>query len=233
MAYKKVSIYGVGEVLIAKRRGTKNLRLSVNASGQVRVGIPYWAPYRAAYPFIKSREDWIKSQLVNRPKTYFKSHQKVGKSHTLYIYTLQKRDKRTQITDSEIRVWSTLTQDSEKLRPKIKKACEKALLLQSEKLLLPRLHVLSLKYNLPYKDAKVKKLSSRWGSCSSDKKIILSYFLVQLPWPLIDYVLLHELTHTKHLYHGPNFWSAMRKMPINVPDLRTEIKKYRPVIETL
>jgi len=232
MPVKKINVTGVGEVLVTKRRGTKNLRLSVNADGQVRVGIPYWTPYHTAILFIKNREAWIQKQLLARPRTDFKNGQHIGKSHRLLIH-VQTVNKRTQITPTEIHLWSNLGENDPKLQLKARLACQKALAQESEKLLRPRLKELSLKHDLPFKGSYIKKLTSRWGSCSQDKKITLSYFLIQLPWPLIDYVLIHELMHTKHLYHGPKFWKAMQEILPRTSDLRKEIKKHRPAIETI
>ena len=72
--------------------------------------------------------------------------------------------------------------------------------------------------------------SGRWGSCDSKRNIVLNLYLMELPWELIDYVLFHELTHTEVLRHGPDFWSAMKRVLPDVQRRRKAIKSYRPVV---
>ena len=228
MALKEVQVPGVGVVVLAKRRGTKHFKLSVSAEGKVRVSLPPWVPYGAALPFIKSHRHWIDAQLSKRQKIVFEDGQIIGKSHRLRLYDFQSRPRRTQITPTEIRLWTAGPSDIPDFQIKIKQACEKALASQAEELLTDRLEELSRACRLPYKSLKIKKLTSRWGSCSSENRITLSSFLIQLPWPLIDYVLLHELTHTKHQHHGPAFWKAMRLAQAEVDERRRQLKAFHP-----
>jgi len=97
--------------------------------------------------------------------------------------------------------------------------------------LLPqRLDQLAAQNGLNYSSVAIRQLKSRWGSCSSAKHITLNLFLMQLPWHLIDYVLLHELTHTKVLRHGPPFWEELEKHAPGARKLRREISAYQPII---
>jgi Predicted metal-dependent hydrolase len=75
-----------------------------------------------------------------------------------------------------------------------------------------RLAELASKNEFTYTSVKITKSKTRWGSCSSKKTINLSLYLMLLPLHLIDYVLLHELCHTKHMNHGPNFWLLMERV---------------------
>ena len=63
MPQKVVLFPGVGEVLLIKRRGAKNIRLSVNASGKVRVSMPAWVPYATGVRFAKTRADWLEAAI--------------------------------------------------------------------------------------------------------------------------------------------------------------------------
>ncbi|PHQ64975.1 MAG: hypothetical protein COB99_06665 [Sulfurimonas sp.] len=58
---------------------------------------------------------------------------------------------------------------------------------------------------LNYKEIKLKKMRSRWGSCSSDKVITFNTQLVKLKKEQIDYVVVHELAHLVHMNHSKYF----------------------------
>jgi predicted metal-dependent hydrolase len=91
---------------------------------------------------------------------------------------------------------------------------------------------LARRHGFAYRSVAIKQLKRRWGSCSSEQDIALNCFFMQLPWHLIDYVLLHELMHTRIMAHGTPFWKALDEY---VPDLKTarrEIKTYRPILLT-
>ena len=65
------------------------------------------------------------------------------------------------------------------------------------------------KMGVTYGRITIREQKTRWGSCSSRKTISLSYYLMLLPERLIDYVLLHELVHTREMNHGPAFWRLL------------------------
>ena len=69
-----------------------------------------------------------------------------------------------------------------------------------------RVEELARKYGLDFSHVKVRRMKSRWGSCTPKNGINLNSWLVMLPDYLSDYVILHELAHTRHRDHGPGFW---------------------------
>jgi predicted metal-dependent hydrolase len=106
----------------------------------------------------------------------------------------------------------------------------RALRQQAEQLLPQRLAGLAEAHGFTYSKMSVKQLKSRWGSCDQDQAIVLSLFLMQLPWEYIDYVLLHELVHTRVMRHGPDFWQAMTELLPHAKRLRKELHQYRPAV---
>jgi predicted metal-dependent hydrolase len=58
---------------------------------------------------------------------------------------------------------------------------------------------------------------TRWGSCNQNGAINLNIKLLFLPAPLIRYVMLHELSHTKHMHHNRAFWHCLQQ---HLPDAR-------------
>jgi predicted metal-dependent hydrolase len=54
---------------------------------------------------------------------------------------------------------------------------------------------------------------------------------MQLPWQYIDYVIIHELVHTKVLKHGPDFWNAMSEIIPNLTQVRKDMRLYQPILD--
>lgn len=72
-----------------------------------------------------------------------------------------------------------------------------------------RLVQLAEKMKLKYNRVSYKKQSTRWGSCSSDKNLNFNLKLVHAPTAVIDYVIVHELAHLKHMDHSARFWNLV------------------------
>ena len=234
MAQKIIDIPGIGRVLFSKRRGSTHLRLSVTAAGVVRVSLPYWAPYAAGIQFAKSRADWVHSQLLKHDSAALIDGSAIGKAHRLYFREVKGSiGVATRVTANEILISSSLSPDSAEVQAKARSAAEKALKKEADKLLPQRLAYLAEKHGYEYKSLKIRKLTSRWGSCSSGKVITLSYFLMQLPWPLIDYVLVHELLHTKFMHHGSLFWEQFESIMPGAKKLRKEVNTHKPRIQPI
>jgi len=58
----------------------------------------------------------------------------------------------------------------------------------------------------------VKSFKSRWGSCSAQGKIDLNWRVIMAPNRIVDYVVVHELTHLKHHDHSPQFWKQVERV---------------------
>ncbi len=77
--------------------------------------------------------------------------------------------------------------------------------------ILPRIIKLSKQTGFEYKEAKFRKLEKRWGSCTSSNNLIINYDAIKLPYSLIDYIIVHELTHTIIKSHSKAFWAELSK----------------------
>jgi len=79
----------------------------------------------------------------------------------------------------------------------------------ARKRLLSRLDTLSRLHGLDYHRAFIRNQKSLWASCSGKNNISLNIRLSLLPEKLIDYVILHELVHTRVKNHGLRFWKML------------------------
>jgi predicted metal-dependent hydrolase len=82
----------------------------------------------------------------------------------------------------------------------------------------PRIERLSKKTKLEFNTLKYKKLAKKWGNCSPDNTIVINYEAVKLPFQLIDYLIIHELCHTKVKNHSKEFWALVSK---HLPNYKT------------
>lgn len=228
---KTITIPEIGEVHLQKHAASKSIRISIKSDGRVIVTLPKWAPYAAGAAFVKNKQAWI---LENRqPETSIINGQAIGKFHHIYFKASQdSTSPSTRQKGSEL--WVKYPENASIAEASVQKAAQtiakRALRNQAETLLPKRLSDLAIKYDFNYNSISVRQLKARWGSCSSKQDITLNFFLMQLPWDLIDYVLLHELTHTRVMHHGPEFWALFDSVLPGAKKKRTELKAYKPSI---
>lgn len=230
MAVKTVEIDGVGPVTLYKRKGSRTIRLSIAHDGQVKATLPSWAPYSAAIAFVRAKADWITIQKP-RPKLVQQGHP-VGKAHHIHFDTGTGKGVSTRVTGNQARVILPpgVRWDSVSSQEAAQKVALRVLKKEAATLLPFRLQTLAKEHDYTYNSVSIKRLSGRWGSCSDNKDIVLNCYLMQLPWELIDYVLLHELAHTRVMQHGPPFWAEMSKSITDLASRRKVIKEYKPVL---
>lgn len=228
---KTISVDGLDyPVVISRRKGARSLRIAIKSDGQVRLTIPYGVPEFMAKKFLQSKVAWIdEHRQVNE---LLHDHDHIGKNHTLHILRTDSTRSHSKITSTAIivHVPEKLALESAEAQEILAKACEKALFQESENLLPQRLATLANKHSIDYTSCAIKKLKSRWGACDSQNNISLNSYLIQLDWRLIDYVLLHELAHTKHHHHQVSFWDYMASLNPDYKTVRKELKLKKTAI---
>lgn len=97
---------------------------------------------------------------------------------------------------------------------------------EARKIFLEKLERISKEIDIKYQSFRLSSAKKRWGSCNSRGKINLNWRLILTKHELIDYVILHELAHVKHLNHSKNFWDFVKKYDPNYKQKKKELKKY-------
>ena len=119
---------------------------------------------------------------------------------------------------------------TDRVQTLVKNAVMRAMRKKAEEYLPPLVQYWSSLFDLPYNKVTISKARSRWGSCSSKRDISLSFYLMLLPAHLMDYVILHELAHTREMNHGPEFWELLNQLTDGKAlALRKELRMHRPV----
>jgi len=83
---------------------------------------------------------------------------------------------------------------------------------EAKKILCQRLDELAKMHGFSYNRVTIRSQRTRWGSCSSKNNISLNAKLVRLPERLMDYIIVHELVHTRFKNHGKKFYSELERI---------------------
>ena len=93
-------------------------------------------------------------------------------------------------------------------------------------ILIKKLNELANKYGFTYKRVFIRNQKTRWGSCSVENNIYLNVKLLMLPEELTDYVILHELVHTRIKNHSKDFWKELGKYVRDTRGMEHQLKEY-------
>jgi hypothetical protein len=92
---------------------------------------------------------------------------------------------------------------------------------RARELFPPMLRRVSQQTGLDFNRVTIRSQKTRWGSCSSRGHISLNDQLLFLPAQTVEYLMIHELCHTRHLNHSRNFWQLVES---RCPDYRDHEK---------
>ena len=97
---------------------------------------------------------------------------------------------------------------------------------EAAKLIGERAYKLSTQMGVSYKTVTIRGQKTRWGSCSRKKNLSFNWKLLMAPEPVIDYVIIHELTHLKEMNHSRRFWELVAQHCHSWRDYKKWLKEH-------
>ena len=79
---------------------------------------------------------------------------------------------------------------------------------------------------LSYQNIEIKNQLTLWGSCNRKHNLKFDWKLAMLPMEIIEYIIVHELTHLKVMNHSGKFWNEMEKVMPEYKECRTWLEKH-------
>lgn len=222
-----------GTITLRRSVRASSIRVRVAPDGRLRASLPLYAPTFLVKRLIHSSRQQLRTLLADHHgDTVFESGMQIGKSHTLLI---------RQVTTSAVsakrhgqQIIATVPIDTPFTAPHVQRTIRdtviSALRIEAKSYLTKRLAFLASQHGFSYQKVRFSHASGRWGSCSSSGTISLNIALMKLPFELIDYVLVHELSHTLHMNHSPAFWQCVETADPHYRLHRRELKKQSPSI---
>mgnify|MGYP006277606563 CR=1 FL=1 len=212
----------IDEIIRSRRR---TIALIVEPSGRVIVRAPLHAPLGLINKFVSGKQDWIDKhrQIMaakpQKPKVQFASGESFllrGKKITLLIDQNAKQALSLEGQCFRLRI------DSQPHAARLFEALYKTI---ARRYFEGRLVGLATALGYKYTTFRLSSAATRWGSCSTRGTISLTWRLVMAPDDVIDYVIVHELVHTKVHNHSSLFWLTVEKHMPNYKTHRDWLKK--------
>jgi predicted metal-dependent hydrolase len=99
------------------------------------------------------------------------------------------------------------------------------LMREAKRIFTERLHHFAPQLQVQWRKLSLSNASTRWGSASSDGSIRLNWRLIHVRQAVIDYVVVHELSHLRVMDHSPRFWDTVRTVVPDYAALRGQLKR--------
>jgi hypothetical protein len=231
-----LNIADVGVVTFKESRRARRLNIRIRPFAGVCVSVPAGISFSAAQDFVHQQKAWIAKHLVKaradeeRRIIYDGGREISTRFHKLDVQC-KSRDSRgihVRIANGivHVRYPANLPLRSQQVQTAIATGLIAAYRIEAKRYLPALLKSLAQQHGFTFERVFIKNHKSRWGSCSSQNNINLSLHLMRLPDHLIDYVLLHELAHTRIKNHSQKFWNLLESV---YHGARTADKKLRKV----
>jgi len=194
----------VYQVNIARHRRARRYLLRVSPDGSLRLTVPRGAAIADGLQFAASQSDWIERERIRQRRCM--APWRAGSP-----VWFRGREVRLEVG------YGVVTCGDETIRLKradgdLRTTVEGHLMAIASRELPARLLELAATHGLKVARATVRNQKSRWGSCSPRGVITLNWRLIQMPPPVAEYVLLHELMHLRQPNHSRRFWREVERV---------------------
>lgn len=204
------------EIIIERRAHSRARRLKLTfKSGRFLLTIPPRCPERSIQAFLHQSHAWCCTQL---------EHHQVNQPVNVDVVDLPCLQQTWCYHDGQ---WIAQQGNVPAYPANGVQDHQRWLLQQATPYLTARLAQLAIQYGFDYAQCRVSRMRSRWGSCSAASRIHLNAGLIFLSPVQVDYVLLHELCHTKQMNHSAAFWQEMARVCPDYLTIRSSLKRVR------
>jgi predicted metal-dependent hydrolase len=179
-------------LLFEIKRGARNitLRPKITPKREIYISMPRWTPVTQALNFLEQKRKWIEKIFMHAPQKI-----KLQDGDIVIVFG-------QEVIVSRDRLGGKPEFFERRLRDKIKE------------MFLTHAKAIIREVPSEFRPTRiaVRDTCSRWGSCSSTGTISLSWRLAFAPPEVMRYVIMHELSHRKHMNHSPAFWAQVSKL---------------------
>lgn len=220
----------LGEIIVKRNSRSNSIRMHVGTNGKLIVSAPALAPLFLIKQTVKASRAKLAQLLRSSDVKTYNAGDTIGQSHKLVV----KSGANLAVTIDRRNLVVTLPTNYQLLDPTVQyKIREKVITLlrkEAKIYLTARLRTLADRHGFHYSAVRFTHAATRWGSCSSRGTISLNIALMSLSLEQIDYVLVHELCHTREMNHSSRFWAQVAEVEPHYKLYRRQLKTKTPHI---
>jgi predicted metal-dependent hydrolase len=201
------------------RSNRRTVALQILPTGELIVKAPTRASLSFIHTFIEKNREWIEKHLQKaRQGTPVLKHE--YKHGEIFLY-LGEKVMLTIGDYAEIAVSQKQLHFPHGIAFRIQKELKSWYIKQARDLITRQVAFFAEEMDAQYNDVTFSDTRSQWGRCTHDNRLQFSWRLIMAPLLVINYVVIHELVHTKEKNHSAAFWSKVRRYN---PSYRQQIK---------
>ncbi len=231
---KVLELSDIGEVNVVRTARGRYMRLQVNPEKGVQLTIPRHISLAEAEKWLRTKQAWLRKKMdeINRQKerqtVYLPGTTYFTRFHLFRLVPWEKEIFRLRMQGKQALLYvpAGLSPESDEVQQAARDAMIRIMRKEAQEFLPGRVTQLAGRYRYHFNRVSVRNNLTRWGSCSARDHISLNIHLMRLPDHLVDYVILHELVHTRFRNHGPRFWQELDRVTGNARRLDRELKQY-------
>lgn len=201
------SLPGAPDIPLLLRRSARARRISLRISqldGRVTLTLPKRIPEREALAFAREKEAWIRKHLAARGTDVAVTAGAMvpigGQLHEVVPAT----GRRVSFEEGRVLVPGAEDRIGKRLSGHLKTLARARFAESSDHF--------SERLGRPYSAITLRDTRSRWGSCTTEGRLMYSWRLILAPPNVLDYVVAHEVAHLAEMNHSPAFWDEVTRL---------------------
>lgn len=207
------------------RTNRRSLSISISKTGELVVRAPKKLSIDYILNFIKEKQKWIESKRKEIMDGLFKNKGIMTyKSFLLYGKEYKKIEqdglKKVELGESKI-IFPKCENES-----KLIKYASNFYISKIKEVLKIRVEYFADLMQLNYNKILIMDNKRRWGACTSSSTLKFNFRLCMLPPTIIDYIIIHELSHLIEFNHSPKFYKIIESIMPDYKKVRKQLKQY-------
>lgn len=212
----------------------KTIAISFDRDGNLIVKAPYFVSNYEIDAFVRSKAEWIEATSIRLKREKEKKEASrlklvsgdillyLGEQRTLSVVREDRKRAKVMCAMERLLLFVPYDADYEYRQ----RALEKWYRKEAADIFCEKAEEFKKYLNVTFTEIHIKDQKSRWGSCSSKGNLNFNWRLVMAPESVLDYVVIHELCHLKHMDHSEQFWTLVSGLCPSYKQYRKWLKEH-------